>query len=277
MLQQREIYIDDIKRTYQISVPEKRSKEQNFLVLALHGAGGSSDISIYENSLDERSEKDGFIAVFPDALPEDISKPADFKTNPRIWIAKPADEKEPRDLSFLRKLILELKNEFGIENAFATGFSNGAIMCSYLAIKIPELLAAAAPVCGKLLPPDMHMDKTIPMKLIVGGSDPFFPLDGAVVKLHWGNDFHVPPIREYTEPWINLVKEPREKTRTENENLESVTYSNNETEFGIVIIRNHGHIWPGGKSKLTYRIVGQPNRNISATDMILEFFRKWYL
>ena len=74
MLYQRELNIDGIKRTYQINIPQRISAESNFAVLALHGAGGSSDISIYENSLDERSEQEGFIAVFPDALPANHEK-----------------------------------------------------------------------------------------------------------------------------------------------------------------------------------------------------------
>lgn len=275
MLYQRELNIDGIKRTYQINIPQRISAESNFAVLALHGAGGSSDISIYENSLDERSEQEGFIAVFPDALPANHEKPADFKTNPRIWIAKPTDGNEPRDLTFIRALIINLKKEFGLQNVFVAGFSNGAIMTSYLAIKIPELITAIAPVCGKLLPPEPNVKRIIPTKLIIGGSDPLFPLDGAVVKLHWGNDFYAPPVKEYTEPWIAMVSKPREITHEENENMETVTYSNRETEFSIVTVRNHGHIWPGGKSKLTYRIVGEPNRNIFANNIILDFFRKW--
>ncbi len=244
------------------------------MLLSLHGAGGSSGISIYETNLTERAEKDGFPVVFPDALPKDISKKADFKNNPRIWQAKAIDGIESPDLFFLTELIKSLCNEYDVNNVFATGFSNGAIMCSYLAVKIPDVISAIAPVCGKLVTPDTLTEPPIPIFLIVGNSDPLFPVNGGEVKLFWGNKINIPSLEEYSTPWINLISAPRVVTSLSNENYETVIYRNKLTELNITRIFNHGHIWPGGKSKLTYRITGQPNRNISANDMIIEFFKR---
>jgi polyhydroxybutyrate depolymerase len=276
MIIQKEILIDGFPRTYKLFVPKKRSAENNFLLLSLHGAGGNSDISIYESSLDERAAKDGFIIAFPDALTRDKFQKDDFKNNPRIWQAKAIDGIESYDLVFISELIKFLVKEYNIKYVFATGFSNGAIMCSYLALKIPGQLTAIAPVCGKLVSPSSDIDAIIPTLLIVGDSDPLFPITGGKIKLLWGNTMEIQPLDENLTAWIDLISPPREIRSINTENYNSTSYKNNNTELKIIKIFNHGHIWPGGKSKLTYRIVGKPNRNVSANDLILEFFKKLF-
>ena len=273
MLLSKELNIAGKIRTYQLFIPDRRSKENNFLILSLHGAGGSSDISIYETGLIDRADRDGFIVTFPDALPGDTSKTADFKNNPRIWQAKPIDGIESPDLLFLSELIKLLRLELKVDNVFATGFSNGAIMCSYLALKNSDILSAVAPVCGKLVTPEID-DKIIPTLLIIGDSDPLFPLSGGKVNLLWGKTMNVQPIGEYIAAWIDQILPPREVSSIKTNNFNSISYINSITELNIVTIFNHGHIWPGGKSKLTYRIVGNPNRNVSANDLMLNFFKK---
>ena len=272
MLLNRELIINGVKRRYFLFVPG--IVKNNFLIIALHGAGGNAKISMFETNLIENATKDGFYIAFPDALPEDINREPDFKYNPQIWQAKDSNGFDSPDLVFIKEIINSTKKEYSIQNVFVTGFSNGAIMSSYLSIKIPDLIKAIAPVCGKLVKPPNNFYPFIPILLIIGDSDPIFPINGGEVTLFWGNRIIVPSFEEYVEPYIELIKPPREITNETTKDYEKTEYINKETKLVIFKIYNHGHIWPGGKSKLTYEITGYPNKNFSANDFILSFFKE---
>jgi len=272
MLLNREIIIDSVKRRFFLFIPE--NIKNNFLVLSLHGAGGNAKISMFETNLIEIANKDGFFIAFPDALPKDIDKEPDFKYNPQIWQAKDIDGFDSPDLKFIKEIINSIKKEYNINNVFVTGFSNGAIMSSYLSIKIPDLISAIAPVCGRLLKPPDDFHSFIPIILFVGDSDPIFPINGGEVKLFWGNKIVVPSLEEYINPYIDLISPPREITNKITDDYEKTEYMNKDTKLIVFKIFNHGHIWPGGKSKLTYDITGYPNKNFSANDFILSFFKE---
>ena len=47
-----------------------------------------------------------------------------------------------------------------------------------------------------------------------------------------------------------------------------------DTEVRFTIIRDHGHIWPGGVNQLPESMVGKASDRFKATDAIWEFFEK---
>ena len=55
------------------------------VVFMLHGAGGSGEGAIPETGWDAKSDREGFIAVFPDGTPPHPLLPARFLMNPRLW------------------------------------------------------------------------------------------------------------------------------------------------------------------------------------------------
>src|ERR1700722_9617254 len=73
-------------RTFIVHVPPGfDGKSKVPVVLMLHGAGGSGEGAIPETGWDVKSDREGFVAVFPDGTPPHPLMPARFLMNPRLW------------------------------------------------------------------------------------------------------------------------------------------------------------------------------------------------
>ena len=73
-------------RTFIVHVPPGfDGKSKVPVVFMLHGAGGSGEGAIPETGWDVKSDREGFIAVFPDGTPPHPLLPARFLMNPRLW------------------------------------------------------------------------------------------------------------------------------------------------------------------------------------------------
>src|SRR5260370_8372672 len=73
-------------RTFIVHVPPGfDGKSKVPVVFMLHGAGGSGENAIPETGWDVKSDREGFIAVFPDGTPPNPLLPARFLMNPRLW------------------------------------------------------------------------------------------------------------------------------------------------------------------------------------------------
>src|SRR5687768_11322517 len=55
------------------------------VVLVLHGAGGSAAWAAWETGWSAKADREGFVAVYPEALPPRPEKPSKFLTNPQRW------------------------------------------------------------------------------------------------------------------------------------------------------------------------------------------------
>ena len=64
-------------------LPQKQIPAEGWpLVLALHGAGGSSENFLQSTGWSEMAEKEGIVMLFPNGTPLNESKPANFFMNP---------------------------------------------------------------------------------------------------------------------------------------------------------------------------------------------------
>ena len=151
------------KRTYYLVVPDKAIAEQPApLLLVLHGSGRNG-LSLVEKWKD-LAIKEGIVLVGPDAI------------NSQGW-SSPADGPD-----FLHDLISDLKSKYPIDSRrmYLFGHSGGATFALYMALFESEYFAATAIHAGTLNSQDVSIveraKRKIPIYLIVGTVDQFFPL-----------------------------------------------------------------------------------------------------
>jgi len=153
------------QRTYYLFVPESAEKATNpSLVVLLHGSGRNG-LSLVEKWKDLAS-KEGFIIVGPDSLSSDH------------W-SIPDDGPE-----FIHGLVEALIKQYRIDTrrVYLFGHSAGAVFGLNLAMSESEYFAALAVHAGSWRSKEEYTNiewakRKIPIKIIVGDRDSFFPLD----------------------------------------------------------------------------------------------------
>lgn len=74
--------LGELNRRYAVHVPPGYDgKKQLPVVVMLHGGHGTSRSAATETSWCAKADMEGFLAVFPDAMARDPSKPGHFSRN----------------------------------------------------------------------------------------------------------------------------------------------------------------------------------------------------
>jgi poly(3-hydroxybutyrate) depolymerase len=150
-------------RTYYLVIPSQVTADHPAPLLVLLHGSGRNGLSLVEKWKD-LANKEGIIIAGPDAI------------NSQGW-SIPADGPE-----FLHDLISELKAKYPIDprRMYLFGHSAGAGFALYMSLYESEYFAATAIHAGALPPNDFSLVKLakrkIPIYIVVGTVDPFFPL-----------------------------------------------------------------------------------------------------
>jgi len=152
------------ERTYRLFVPElEEGAGEVPLLLLLHGSGRDG-MSLIER-WDKLAKGEGVILAAPEAL------------NPKVW-------KAPEDgPDFLYEIVEALKLELPVDpsRVYLFGHSAGASFSLQMAVAESTYFAAAAVHAGMIHPMSYPMadeaKRKIPLKIMVGTQDRFFPLD----------------------------------------------------------------------------------------------------
>ncbi len=251
------------------------------VVIMLHGAGGSGAGAITETGWDAKSDREGFIAAFPDGTPPHPMLPARFYLNPRLWNDGSGrgaiGVENVDDLGFISAMIDFLQARYAADPAriYCTGFSNGASMTFSVGLNLSNRIAAIAPVSGHLWYHDKQLAYPVPLLFIIGTEDPLNPIAGGSVKLPWEKIQNVPPIEDSLKEWERMLGCGPEVQTARGKGVLEITYDRcakgGEVEYYRV--SGLGHIWPGGKNRLPEKWVGKPSDSLNATDVIWEFFK----
>jgi len=275
------------QRHFYIHIPEKKRYEKYPVVIMLHGGVSNSKFSMKRFGWMELSDKEGFIAIFPDALPPiGGSSPDNTIFRPQSWWEglnidprKLVFNDSVDDVGFIATIIQELKSEDLIDEkrVFLTGYSNGATMAMFLGLKLSNVIAAVAPVCGLYVPKDQQkISSPISVMVIIGMDDPFNPYYGGLILPPWSIKIvKKPPVETTIMKWVNLLGLPEQPVEQyENEDEKFVLYSNGETDFYFHVFKKLGHFWPQADLDYPLWYFGGRYDEINATEMIWEFFKK---
>jgi polyhydroxybutyrate depolymerase len=269
-------------RTFIVHVPPGfDGKSKMPVVFMLHGAGGSGEGTIPETGWDVKSDREGFIAVFPDGTSLRPALPARFLTNPRLWNDGSGrgalGVNNADDIGFISAMIDFVEARYAADPAriYCTGFSNGASMTFSVGLNLSNRIAAIAPVSGHLWLQEKLLAYPVPLLFIIGTEDPLNPIAGGDVKLPWGVTQYHPPVEDSLKEWERMLGCGPEVQTASSKDVQEVTYDQcakgGEVEYYRVT--GLGHIWPGGNNRLPEKWVGKPSDALNATDVIWDFFK----
>ncbi len=283
------IAVNGLERTYIVHVPATyRPQTPSPLVIMLHGGGGTARAAMWETEWAAKADKEGFLAVFPNAMARNSAQRSSFAGNPQLWNDGSnrfyPGRKAPDDVGFIAAMLDDLAARFTLDErrVFLTGFSNGASMSFRVGAELSDRIAAIAPVAGALWFDPPKFRHPVSMCYITGTADPLNLIEGGVPKLATGASDSVrakpkPAVRDSILKWAKALGCPGTAASTSDTNgMRRETYSvcMGTAEVVYIAVDGLGHTWAGGKSFLPESMVGKASNRIRATDVIWEFFQK---
>ncbi len=278
------ISVDGTKRTYLLHVPASYDANTPVpLVIALHPFAVAGNYMRSLTGFDAIADAEGFIVVYPDG-------------KRRLWNADPTPQSsvgvlgEPADdVAFISALIDKLLASHAIDSkrVYIAGASNGALMTHRLACELTGKLAAVAAVMTTL-PIGWNDVETpsepLPILMIQGIDDPFFPWDGGTVQqgpfissqyLSMPNtvDFWVQNNGSLQPPVADQLPDAAPDDGT-TASREVYAAGPNGAEVVLISIAGGGHTWPGGDVNFPESLVGKTCFDIEASQVIWDFFKQ---
>jgi polyhydroxybutyrate depolymerase len=264
-------------RSYLLHVPRNyNAKNPVPVVLALHGVFMDGFMMAGFSGLNQTSDKAGFVVIYPDGAGFGLF---------RIWNAGgfkgTLAEGRPDDVVFIRTLLDDLDGKINVDKSriFATGMSNGAMMCYRLAAELSDRIAAIAPVAGTMAIENANPKRSVSVIHFHGTADDMVPFGGPNIGMTQILNFK--SVEESIRIWCKLDQCPKTPTITsfpEKEKdgtaVKQSTYGPGRDDAEVVLIEvsGGGHTWPGRQP--VWGLIGKSTVHISANDLIWQFFER---
>lgn len=272
----RTLVVDELRRSYLIHVPPQYCPEQPAaVVLILHGAGTNAAFTVPFTGMNRKADEAGFVAVYPNGT----------GVGPlRSFNAGGVNTENPDqvdDVLFISELLDDLDKIVNVDprRVFATGMSNGGMMCYRLAAELPERIAAIAPVAGTMAIEQASPSRPVPVMHFHGTEDWIVPYDGPNEGIPDFLTFK--SVDETIAAWVEIngcppipVIDEFPDQFDDGTTVTRFTYGPGTGGSEVVLMRiaGGGHTWPGRPSPFPF--LGNSTREISANDLIWEFFLK---
>lgn len=266
------------ERWYEIHVPPSyKAGTPSPLVLNLHGGAGNPTQQRDDSGMNRVADEHGFLVVYP-------AGSGRFKERMLTWNIGEGDtyavENNIDDIGFLRAVIDEVSRNFSVDpkRVYATGFSQGAFMSYRLACEMSDRIAAIAPVSGVLLGDAgrCRPGRPVPIIHFHGKLDPNVAYDGGVgEKAH--DKIARRSVNDTIAFWLEkngIAAKPTREDRRGKAVMRAYGPAPNGAEIVLWTLEDGGHTWPGGESSLPERMVGAVNKDIDASALIWDFFRR---
>jgi polyhydroxybutyrate depolymerase len=279
---------DGRARSYIVHVPKDTVANPWPVVLNFHGGGSSAAGQQGYSRMDETSDREGFLVVYPNGTGLFSNR---LLTGNAGTCCGYALNNKVDDVGFVRALLddLSMRAEIDHSRIYATGLSNGAMMAYWIAGQAPGLLAAIAPVAGAELKLPFEPKAPIPMlhihsvddtrALYAGGLGPPFPLTNIRVR-------H-PAVEDVVSRWAAYdgcgsaptIDPPIHGNGGSSEHTATrMVYGPCKNGIEVVLwkLTGAGHVWPGGASEYVDRMLGSQSKILGAsTDVINANVKIW--
>jgi polyhydroxybutyrate depolymerase len=277
------LLVGDLERRYRIYVPKKYdSSKATPVVIVYHGGGGNPESMIRLTGMNAKADEAGFIVIYPYGTGNFANSLLTFNGGECCGYAI---QHNIDDVSFTRKMLDDLAQMANVDadRVFATGLSNGGIMSHYLASELSDRIAAIAPVGGPLMMEAPRNLRPVPVMHFHGTADAFAPFKGGYGKGFLGRS-KVTSFRsvDHTiQKWVKAngcTTEPESVTLPDvaNDSMKVIRRTwrggKDGSEVVLIEIEGGGHTWPGRKPIVS--ILGESTMDISANDMMWEFFQR---
>ena len=271
----RSLRVDGRTRSYLVHLPTGYDPAQKTpVVLIFHGAYTNATVMVNFSGLNVKSDAAGFIAAYPNGLGI-----GDGMLFFNAW-SPPSKDGPADDVAFTAAVIDDLSTVANVDSkrVFATGMSNGGMMCYRLAAELSDRIAAIAPVSGTVCIPDAHPKRPVPVAHFHGTADDIVPFAGSPGK-RTPKFLKFKSVDGSVKMWADLDGCPIQAKVTElpdtahdGTQVEKKVYGPGKDGAEVVLysISGAGHTWPGKPSPL--KMLGSSTLNISANDLMWDFF-----
>lgn len=275
---------DGYQRSYYLYVPQSWDKKTPLpVVFVFHGGGGGARGALYYYELEKKAEEAGFLLVAPNGTGE--SKNVLLTWNVEFGFGF-AQKHKVNDIGFVNVLLDKLEKEYPVDQKriFATGMSNGAIFCHFLAAHPGGRFAAIAPVVGTVGGKDQqeknwHMpprpDMPVSVCLIQGLIDQHIPIKGGLQEKSIGEPKILMSASDTVDFWVTANGCNSIATSTYDEPMQTTIHhfgnGRNGSEVTAYVIHNMGHAWPGS-SRVPGKASDKPSSAFPGNDIIWNFF-----
>ena len=265
------------QRSYIVHLPKGHSgKKAVPLLFVLHGGGGNARGAMRMTGMNAKSDREGFIVVYPNGTGR-------FRDTLLTWNAGHGCGYAMRhridDVGFFRRLIALIEKRYKTDpkRIYVTGMSNGGLMAFRLGIELSDKIAAIGPVVAAMFGDEPKPAHPVSVIMFNGTSDDAVPYRGGSSKrrtVERSMDAPMKPVRYSLDFWAaaNGCTGKLRRERKGNVEREAFLGCGNGTEVVLYTIRGGRHAWPGGQK--IRRGGDEPSREISATDVLWEFFLK---
>lgn len=253
-----------VERTCRVRLPAGHDSTRAWpLVLVLHGRGGTGRSVERLTGMSPLCESAGLILAYPDA---------------RGGRWNDGRQDGPDDVGFLIELVGRIERKYGADpkRVYATGMSNGAMMCYRLGCERARVFAAIAPVGGAMprrLLEAGRPDVAVPVLAVNGTRDPLVRFEGGKT---------LAPVRRTVDFWVaaNGCNPMSETLATSHAIRDDSTVVVAERWSGadpgrevlLYTVIGGGHTWPSGEARPAR--FGARSRELDASRTILDFFRR---
>jgi polyhydroxybutyrate depolymerase len=274
----RTLQVAGRERSYIVHVPAKYdATKPTPVVLIFHGAFTNGSITQLYSGMNRTADEKDFIAVYPNGTgPTE----ATLFWNAGKWVRKHLPD-PPDDVQFVRALLDDLTSVAKVDTkrTFATGISNGGMMCYKLAAELSDRIAAIAPIAGTLAFDNPQPKRPVPVIHFHGTEDQLVPYKG--LKSASDKNLVLKSVDETIRTWVKLngCPEPAAVESLPNKKDDGTTvvrhvYSPGKENSEVVLIEivGGGHTWPGRPFPL--QLFGRTTHDIYANDMLWDFFEQ---
>ncbi len=271
-----ELQVEGVKRDFRLHLPPGYDGCTPMpVILAFHGMSANAKLLQKAVELDRSADKHGYITVYPNGT--GVGPLKGFKAGASTGNR---EDRKPNDVRFTHAILDKLERTFCIDDQriYATGLSNGAMMCYRLAVEMPHRIAAIAPVSGALGRGVCKPTQPISVMHFHGTCDNVLPFAGPHEKGLFAQNYH--PVRCTHQFFADAAccdQETEEALPNRfNDGTTVVVHTSRNSETGaeivLVEIQGGGHQWPQQPIRLKY--LGEATEEVDANEMMCCFFSR---
>lgn len=247
------------------------------VVFVFHGMSANAKLVQKFSEMDDTADKFGFITIYPEGTGFSVFKA--FKAGGST-MANAQDK--PDDVAFVNAILNDIERGLCVDcdRVYATGLSNGAMMCHRLAVELSHRITAIAPISGTLGTDLCPPKCPIPIMQFQGTCDEVLPIDGPQEKglfsiqtfypLAQTMQFYASAAGCKAEPHITQLPDCYDDGTTVR--LHEYVDCMPGIEVILVEICGGGHQWP--RHGLPFRYLGVTSEEIDANEMMWCFFQR---
>ena len=256
-VQNAQITVNGVVRTYRAFDPTPESTTPKPLVLVLHGGMEQGDAMVTRTGFDDVAAAHDFIVVYPDG--------AAGHWNSGSCCGKTAVSADD-ELTFFTDLLDRLERDHHVDTGrvYVTGLSAGGYMAYRLACALAARITAIASVSATMPDGDCSPVRPVSVMEIHGTADDQVPYDGGLAP---GISAHSPAVRSVMASWASRDQCRPLSAPGGDTAVQTLTWTGCAGNATVVLdtVPGAGHNWYS-------KVFSGPDGALEATDTVWQFF-----